>query len=322
MTGFWRYFWMLYMLFFAVPFPMIIYYASTYGKESPDTAPWLALTWLALSAALWGLVLGRLARRWIVQPFVVKKNFARLAKAGVRKEGRILESKVLRTNSSGAEARKITFSLTNFTGTTITEEMELTDTQPALRRYEKGKTITLLVDDTLRSIPVICLEDMKVGVKVSRMLWLGISWCIVTAAVIYYYQFSYVLENEGTGWRFLRFYHPLVLCPLILLAEIFFFTKLLRFIGGKPSDLLRTKYYGIRTDAEIVSANQTGTYINEQPQIRFELRFKDSRGRTYTATLKKVISLLDLGITKQPLIPIFYQKDHPEKIAFASDLED
>ncbi|QJB40572.1 hypothetical protein HF324_23140 [Chitinophaga oryzae] len=74
--------------------------------------------------------------------------------------------------------------------------------------------------------------------------------------------------------------------------------------------------------AEVVSASQTGTYINEQPQVKFELRYKDEYGKTYNTELKKIVSLIDLGMTRQETVSVFYLKDKPSEVAFADDLDD
>src|SRR5439155_17483096 len=126
--------------------------------------------------------------------------------------------------------------------------------------------------------------------------------------------YSYMLENHGRGWRFMAFYHPLVLCPLILLVSRIGLGKLLKLFIGSPENVLQLKYYGLRTDAQIVSAEQTGTYINEQPQVRFELRYQDNLGKTHTASLKKIVPLLDLGMTKQEFVPVFYLKENPQQV--------
>ena len=72
--------------------------------------------------------------------------------------------------------------------------------------------------------------------------------------------------------------------------------------------------------AKLVKASQTGTYINEQPMIRFDVEYTDNRHHVHRGSLKKVIGLLELDITKQEQIEIFYLPENPSQIAFASDL--
>lgn len=324
MKGIWNNFWLIYMLFFAVPFPMLIYYNTEYGVvgENGGTRPWLALALLAVSAVLWLILIQGWFRRWIVLPFIMRGNILRLLKEGVRKDARIVSSKELPAAGKDVETREIVCSLQNFVGTEITEQLEVNDTKPELHRYEEGKTIQLLIDGKLKAVPHLTLDGVTVGMKAGRLIISLLAWLLTTVAIAGYYVYSYQLENYGRGWRFLAFYHPLVLCPFILLVGGISFGKLISLFIGAPANGLQLKYYGIRTDAQIVSAEQTGTYINEQPQVRFELRYQDNLGKTHTASLKKIVPLLDLNMTKQESIPVFYLKEDPKQVAFASDIEE
>ncbi|HEY8960535.1 hypothetical protein [Chitinophaga sp.] len=324
MKGIWNNFWLIYMLFFAVPFPMLIYYNTEYGivDENGGTRPWLALALLAISVVLWLILVQGWFRRWIILPFIMRRNILRLLKEGVRKDARIKSSKELPAAGKDVETREIVCSLQNFVGTEITEQLEVNDTKPELHRYDEGKTIRLLIDDKLKAVPHLTLDGVTVGMKAGRLITSLLAWLLIVSAIAGYYVYSYQLENFGRGWRFLEFYHPLVLCPFILLVGRISFGKLIRLFIGGPGNGLQLKYYGIRTDAQIVSAEQTGTYINEQPQVRFELRYQDNLGKTHTASLKKIVPLLDLNITKQESIPVFYLKEDPTQVAFASDIEE
>ncbi|MCW3465298.1 hypothetical protein [Chitinophaga nivalis] len=323
MKGILGYFWIIYMFFFVIPFPMLMYYNTDYGVTESDggTAPWLALTYLAVSVIAWIYLLTSWFKKWVLLPFRMRKDVLRLLKNGVKKKGRVLVSKEQGVFAAGIVTMEITFALQNFSGTEIKEQYVIHDTKPAERRYDVGKTIGVLVDDTLKARPYLTLEGATVGLRMGRMILLSLAWLAVAAAVAGYYCFSYVLENYGTGWRFLKFYHPLVLCGVILLASGIGWRWLLRMIAGSPENGLELKYYGILTEAAIVAAAQTGTYINEQPEIRFELRYQDQQGRTQNASVKKIVPLLELDITKQATVPIFYLKDKPQEVAFASDME-
>lgn len=321
MKGFWSYFWMVYMLFFAIPFPMLIYYNTREGLS--DTNPYLAITWLVLSLVLWIILVQRWFRNWILLPFKMKRNIDYLLREGERKEARIVESKDGKQVRPDMVTKEMTVSLRNFVGTEITEKLELVDTKPGEMRYEKGRLIYLMIDKTLKLRPYLMVDTAQADVKAGRMLLTVLLWLLLVGAIGWYYYFSYNFENDGYGWRFMKFYHPLVLCPLILFATRFGLGMLLKlFSGGDPDTLLQIKYYGVQTMAEIVKASQTGTYINEQPQVKFELRYKDEYGKTYDAELKKIVSLIDLGMTRQETVSVFYRKDKPSEVAFADDLDD
>lgn len=320
MKGFWSYFWVVYMLFFAIPFPMLIYYNTREGLS--DTNPYLAITWLLLSVILWGMVAQRWFRNWILLPFKMKWNIDYLLGEGEKREARVIESKDGKQVKSDMITKEMTISLRNFVGTEITEKLELVDSRPGEMRYEKGRIIYLMIDKTLKARPYLIVDTTQADVKMGRMLLLILAWLGLVGAIVWYYYFSYNMENDGYGWRFMKFYHPLVLCPLILFIARFGLGMLLKlFSGGDPDTLLRIKYYGVRTNAQVVAASQTGTYINEQPQIKFELRYQDEYGKTYTATLKKIVPLIDLGMARQETVSIFYLKEKPSEVAFAGDLD-
>lgn len=321
MKGFWRYFWILYALFFAIPFPMFIYYMTGYRNGEAGTNPWLALIFLATAIVLWLVLLTGWFRKWVLFTFSMQRNIRRLLKDGIVKEARIVKSRELISASREFTTREIVCNLRNFSGTEITQTLVINDSQPALHRYEEGKTIRLRIDEKLKAVPYVIPDGVQVSINKGRIVLLSFVWLLVVIAVAGYFIYSYQLENNGTGWRFLKFYHPLVLVPLILIFTGFGFRKLLQMLGNTPEKDLQFKYYGLRTDAEIISASQTGTYINEQPQIRFELRYRDNLGASQTATLKKIVPLIDLGSVKQSTVPIFYLKDKPGQVIFASDIE-
>lgn len=319
MKGFWSYFWILYLLFFAIPFPMLIYYNT---KEGPaNTYPWLALAYLLVSVVLWAITLQGWFRKWVLLPYKIKRDMEHILKTGARKEARIVESSERGPVVNGLVPMDITFTMRNFSGTEIRNKMEVNDSRPAEHRYDVGKTIYLLIDEKLKAEPPMVLEGVQVSIKPARIALLVFLWLVVAAAVVWYYLFSYQLESNGGGWRFMTFYHPLLLCPLILGGTRWGFSLLLRAFAASPEDQLELKLYGLKTDAQLINVKETGTYINEQPQVRFELRYQDNTGKTHNVSLKKIVPLIDLAGIKKETVSIFYLKDKPEQIAFTSDLE-
>ncbi|HMG09512.1 MAG TPA: hypothetical protein VK609_13460, partial [Mucilaginibacter sp.] len=111
-------------------------------------------------------------------------------------------------------------------------------------------------------------------------------------------------------------------CPTILL----FYNVLVSFLDGKISGVSGNapliKFKGIRTTAKLLTTNLTGMYINEQPMVNFVLEFVDHQNQIHTASIKKVVSLLDLDSTKQKTVDVFYLREDPRKIAFAADLNE
>jgi len=314
-----RTFWKLYMLFFAIPFPMIIYYPLS-GMTS-STKPWWAMMLLILSLVLWSVVLIKLYKQWVAYPIKAKSTIESLLREGSIKNAEILSVRKVKSHKEEMNELELRTRMLNFSGTPILVDLHISDSQPYQRRYEVGKSLRLRIDKDLKGHPYLVPEGSQITLETGRLMWCIAAWLFVVALIIGYYIFSYQLENKGTGWRFLTFWHPLIICPL---SVLFLFFGILGFIGkfnGLPKDTLRVKFHGKNAVATIIRAEQTGTYINEQPQVRFELEYLDAKGQAHQVSLKKIVNLLDVGITREKTIPIFYLEDDPQQVAFASDLE-
>ena len=77
-------FWMLYMLFFAIPFPMLLYYniKSDNMPNLMDSNPWYSLTLLAISILLWTVLLIGYYQKWVIRTFSIKRNIEKLKITG------------------------------------------------------------------------------------------------------------------------------------------------------------------------------------------------------------------------------------------------
>lgn len=314
----------LYMLFFAIPFPMIIYYAvnSEFDINTlKDKNPWLALSILSISIILWLIVLIGYFRKWILQIFISKRNIERLKNKGVLREAKIIQAKKTSKPDAKLNTYELELLFKNLVDTEITTKTIVTDAKPHQRRFEVGKKVTIILNREIEQEPHFIIATTEVGINFARVLLIVLGWSLFAVAVIGYYFYSYKTESYGMGWRFISFGHPLIVCPLVLL----FFRFLLKFIYNKLTglggDSALIKFKGIKTWAKLIKVSQTGTYINDQPEVRFELEYTDDKHHVHRNSLKKVIGLLELDITKQEQIEIFYLPENPNQIAFASDLK-
>lgn len=55
------------------------------------------------------------------------------------------------------------------------------------------------------------------------------------------------------------------------------------------------KKFGIPAEAEIISAEQTGVYINKLPQVQLKLNVSTGMGSPYMVTIKKVFTYQEIG---------------------------
>ena len=311
-------------VFFAIVFPMLLYYniKSEYAPNLRERDPWFALGIVAASVVIWIVVLAGYFRKWIINIFKAKRNITYLREKGVRREAKILAvTKTSKPNAS-YDAYDLSLSFKNLVGAEILQKANVNDARPYERRFEVGKKIELLLDKDVKHEPYFIFASSEATIKKAAIALISLGWLALTALVIAYYGYSYLSESEGMGWRFMSLGHPLIVCPAILLFFRIIITLIYHKLGGKPGDAVSIKFKGMQTAARLVKVSQTGTYINEQPQMKFELEYTDHLKRTHHASLKKIVGLLDLDSVKQEYVSIYYLKEKPEKIAFASDLNE
>lgn len=316
-------FWALYMFFFAIPFPMIMYYVinSEFDVNTlKDKNPWLALSFVLISVILWLMVLTGYFRKWISKIFVTKINLERIKTKGISREAKILNAVKISKSTAKFNTYELDLSFRNLADSDITQKTIITDIKPHERRFEAGKKISLILDRDMKEPPYFVIATTKASIDRISLFLRVFVWLMLLAIVMGYYFYAYQTESYGMGWRFMCIGHPLVVCPAILLFYRYFLKFILSKFTGVSSDSMLIKFKGVKTGAKLLKASQTETYINEQPMIRFDLEFIDKRHQVHKASLKKVVGLLELDLSKQERIEIFYLEENPKQIAFASDL--
>ncbi|SHE81434.1 hypothetical protein [Pedobacter caeni] len=319
-------FWTIYSLFFAIPFPMIIYYSTTNQDDINglrESNPWLSLFILAASIIMWIVVLVVFYQKWVLNVFTSKKNIEYLEKEGEPREARILSVKKVTRPGAEMDTYLLELAFKNLVGTEIVQKSGVTDSKPFERRYEVGKKVVLLIDKEMKRIPYFIFSGTIVKIHTKIVLFRTLGVLAILVVLLGYYVYAYQSESHGMGWRFMSFGHPLIVCPLVLLFYRILVDLVVNKLGGDYRDNSPLiKFKGVRTNARLISASQTGTYINEQPMIRFELEYTDDKQQTYNGNIKKIVNLLDLNSIKVEHMEIFYLKSDPTRIAFASDLNE
>lgn len=148
----------------------------------------------------------------------------------------------------------------------------------------------------------------------SGMMFRGIFIVLMLAYVMGLYYYFYTKESFDFGWRFLTFMHPIIFSGVMILIFVLIF----QFIFGKffrNEKEERLMFTGRNAEANIISVSQTGLMVNDQPQIMFQVSFKDFRGTEHITVYKKVVGLLNLSsIPKQGKVEIMYDENNPKKI--------
>jgi len=317
-------FWIIYALFFAIPFPMLLYY-NIKEENMPnlmDSNPWYSLAFLALSILFWAVLLIGSYRKWVVRSFLIKRNIEKLKTTGEPREAKILKSDKISQPGATYDTYELTLQFKNLVGSTITQKTIVNDAKPYERRYEAGKTTGILLDKQVSEYPYFIFATTEVKMRKTIIIMANLGWLTLASIVVGYYIYSYHLESMGAGWRFMCIGHPLLTCAFTLLLYHVFLTFILNKFNGNPGKLFLVKFKGTQVKARLVKAYQTGTYINEQPMINFELEFTDQFNQKHRANIKKIVDLLDLDRTRQEYVSIFYLKDDPQQVAFEKDLNE
>jgi len=304
----------LFLLFWAIPFPIIMYNGlSTFSEGSSPT--W-ALAWLGISLLLSVNLLRILFIRLVSGRFTIIRRLNDLMQNGEIKDAKIIQCTSMPPEFPGVDKYRLNLELKSFVGTTINETMDINDGTPLLHSFDTGKTIKVRIDKTLKNVPYLQLDGAHYNGPNKRGLFIGsILWAICGAIIAWYYYYSYQHENNGTGWRFLVWDHPLVLCPLLLTGMMLLLSR-----ARLSKNQLQHKYYGYETQAQVISTSQTGVYINDQPQVRFNLQYTDRSNRPVNVSFTKTISVLDTALVQQKTFDIFYLENDPQNICLASDL--
>jgi hypothetical protein len=83
-------------------------------------------------------------------------------------------------------------------------------------------------------------------------------------------------------------------------------------ISGQNSPAFRDAAIGIGT---VKGVSETGTYINEQPQVRIDLSVEAADGKTFQSHAKLVVPLTDLALLRPgTTIPVRYLTDRVDRV--------
>jgi hypothetical protein len=297
---------MLLVIFFSYIFPLAFTYTGIW-YSSPIVST------LSLVAGIlgWTLFNFLIFKNLIYRVSKVKSRYSHVSDYGKPVKGRIVKNNFIKANKDGSRSLEIDIEFENYSNTIVRTTMLIVDTRPNESRFDEGKEIKLKLN-TGNESPAFILEGANT-VKQKRIpiIWMVVN--IIYAVVVF--VVSYKFHSNGYGWRFLSPGYPWVWTPFM---NIFIYTAL--GVLGENGGFLRRKMYGNRTveeenmlllygrkaTAKINSANLTGTYINERPEVLFCLNFKDNEGNLQHRNAKRVVPLTELHKTQEESREILY----------------
>lgn len=314
-------FWSLYTLGFTVVLPTVLYYTTGDVDAPPAESAITAFIYLGLGLIIWLALIIWYSRFFINRIFMDKRRLEKIAKEGISITAKIIGKKQAGT-SRDTTVLDLKLAFNNLAGTAVEIPYQLNDGKPYENRFEVGRTIEMRASLDEHNAVFVPRNMQAIRDKGTVFLYSFIFLLLLAAAIIYP-VYSYQLESQGSGWRFLKFTHPWIMVPLInygVGALIWFIAYFIDKASGNPAQPLRMVLYGIKTTGTILNYSQTGTYINEQPQVQFEIEYTDQQGYRQTTLCKKIISLLDVHKISTGPKEIMYLPTQPQNIVFYEDL--
>ncbi|MFV7453708.1 hypothetical protein ACNPMX_02750 [Stenotrophomonas maltophilia] len=302
-------FWGAFLLFFALPFPCILYFGTSWPVPLADrSAPWLALLLLALSLAAWLALLFAFLHFLLLGPPRALHRVRSILADGEPRDALIEHAEQTGVQVRGFAQWKLQLSFKNLSGTPIRELLLVVDSKPQLQRFGVGRHVDARLSRVPGAFPNVVLDGAQPELNVASLWRRGIGAALGIAAVAAAYVLAYRLQNEGLGWTFLSFGHPLLVCPLVLCGYALGLRLLGRLLHADArGDAL--KYRGIGVEARVLKVRQTGTYLNEQPQVEFQLEYTDREGGIQQVSVRRFIPLIELANVPREQVTLLYDPD-------------
>lgn len=312
------YFGAAYILFFAVPFPCIMYYSIGYPvADDMRVGTGWALALLVLSLLLWSAVAAAYVRTLLWSPFRAYARVRAVEQAAIHRRARIVRAQPTGRRIQGWQEWKLRLAFENLSGAAIQDELLIVDTKPELHRFVAGNTLDIRLSPEPGSYPNVVIDGSRSQIAHGSLLVRGLIGIVLGMVLLGYYAWSWLDQSQGQGWTFLSPWHPLITMP----ASLCFYLLVGRLITGLITRLIgidrateALNYLGIATQARVLGVRQTGSQINNQPELEFDLAFEDQHGRAQTASVRKVVSLLDLATVPREQVRILYHPNDPTQV--------
>lgn len=315
-------FWSLYTLGFTIVLPTFLYYNTESWERQAQENATNAFFYLGLGVVSWLTLIILLGRFVIRRLFTDKQRLEKSAREGTSIMANIVRKMQTGVMRDGSVTLELGLAFRNLVGTDVEMLYELNDGRPAEKRFEVGNTIEMKAALQGKEATLVPTQMQVARNRKMVVLYAAIFFFFLMIAIIYPI-FAYRQESQGAGWRFLTLFHPWIAVPLINIGAGLFIGGLLRLIGKASGDAkqpLRMIIYGVKTTAKILNFRQTGMYINEQPQIQFEIEYSDQEYNNRHINYKKIVSLLEVHKLSTGPKEILFLPEEPEKIVFYEDL--
>ncbi|QIY89164.1 hypothetical protein [Chryseobacterium gallinarum] len=308
-------FWGIFLFFFCVPFPIFIYMMSEDLATEPRNSLAVSYGYLGFSLLIWLYILAFFVNNLFIKTFKQKNTIHSILRNGIPREAKVIRYQLLKyIPKTNMNVIQVVLSFPNLRNTMIEHEMMFHDSRPQEKRFDAGNTVKVLLNPDVSQEPYFILNDQKVGFNTSGMILRTAFIILLIAYIIGLYYYFYMRESFDFGWRFLTFMHPIIFSGVMTIIYVLVFQLISgKFFKNKKEEQIL--FSGRNAEAEIISVSQTGLMVNDQPEIKIQVSFKDFRGKEHIAVYKKIVSLLNLSsVPKYGRIEILYDENDPGKI--------
>ncbi|PKY88271.1 hypothetical protein CYJ57_05730 [Falseniella ignava] len=276
------------------------------------TTPIVATVLLVIGVILW------LVQTYMISKFITGPKKQAKQHKKVQQNGKAVQAEIIAWEHDGLiegdPSKKILLTFTNLAGSQVKTYLHLVDTKEHEKRFEPGKEITIKLNQKGFE-PPFTVGKGEYATSPRPWIWLWLIFNILY--MIGFFLASYYFQSDGYGWRFLNPFSSWLWAPVF---GIFIINFLLKTLGSQDiiskfyqltsvrsdKDFGELLLYGKTTQGEIINYSQTGTYINEQPQVRFDVHFLNDRGDLISKKFKQIIPLTDLHQLKKGEAEVIY----------------
>lgn len=302
-------FWTLFAILMGFGLPIFIHSKQGDWKHNYEQSAEMAFFFLGLGFLLWSILLFLFSNNFLFSLLRDRSKLQKLHQSGKRIKAKVIEKR-FQGHTKNGDLIIINLSFKNFAQSIVHYSLSLYDSKPEERRFEEGKEVNLLVDETSDK-PLITLETGKVAFNKSVLRIILFVVFLLIALPIGLLIYGHLYESQGYGWRYLSFWHPFIICPLlglIYIAVLLFFRRLIM----APSNNQKLLLNGKSAEATIQNVTETGLSINDRPQILVQVSF-EHQGKTIVSSFKKIYSLLELSrLVPGEKITIIYDYENPQ----------
>ncbi len=297
--------------FFLYIFPLVFSYVGTWKWGA-----WASTGSLLVGIVAWTIFIREQYKEYFKSPENIWKKAVLLQRNGKHVDAEVTKVVSRKRTESGNYLTEIEISFPNLVGTMITTSMEFEDTKPEQKRYEVGKKFALKLNTQkpVDGLPWINAEgEIHQNKPISRWLF-AFSFVYAIATFIGHYT----LFSDGQGWRFITLLHPWVATPFIGLGMMGATSRIEKKLKGRNSSSgnynleFELLLYGVETQGKITKSSQTGTYINEQPEMVYTVSFTDRKGETHFIDQKEVVLLNEMKNYQPGDVRVLYLPSDPK----------